>query len=338
MFNILVTTVASLILTFVGVIGVYNYVPIDFIEKFNTEESPKFGAVLTTIQGTDSIKTVLGTTIPNNFTALNNGKVENASSTLEGLTSAPNLATIGTITTGVWNGTAIGVLYGGTGTTSPALYRVILGNAGEGLTIASTTGTTGQLFTSNGAGAYPSWQSAAFDTAANYRLTGNWNFVGTTRIQALNASSTASNPIVLNGISLNTPSAQGASSTVLANDGSGNLVWNKLLYDGYELLFSTTTAQNMAAATTTSFATSSELLILIDSRGLASADSLGLKFNNDTAANCGFTQTSAGQSGNESTTAGIEGCNIGSLATTSAQFISVRINNSSAFRKLGMSE
>ena len=35
MFNILVTTVASLILTFVGVIGVYNYVPIDFIEKFN---------------------------------------------------------------------------------------------------------------------------------------------------------------------------------------------------------------------------------------------------------------------------------------------------------------
>ena len=137
---------------------------------------------------------------------------------------------------------------------------------------------------------------------------------------------------------MNTPSAQGASSTVLANDGSGNLVWNKLLYDGYELLFSTTTAQNMAAATTTSFATSSELLILIDSRGLASADSLALKFNNDTAANCGFTQTSAGQSGNESTTAGIEGCNIGSLATTSAQFISVRINNSSAFRKLGMSE
>lgn len=52
------------------------------------------------------------------------------------------------------------------------------------------------------------------------------NFAGSaTYVKNLNASSTAANPMVLNGISLSTPNTQGASSTVLANNGSGVLTW-----------------------------------------------------------------------------------------------------------------
>src|SRR3990167_3310055 len=81
--------------------------------------------------------------------------------TANALTSASALATIGTITTGVWNGTAICVSKGGTGTTSPSTYFTLLGNGANGITTASSTGTTGQFLTSNGAGAYPSWQTSS---------------------------------------------------------------------------------------------------------------------------------------------------------------------------------
>jgi hypothetical protein len=42
-----------------------------------------------------------------------------------------SLTTLGTITTGVWNGTPIDVLYGGTGATTPAQARINLGTIGK---------------------------------------------------------------------------------------------------------------------------------------------------------------------------------------------------------------
>src|SRR3990167_10071026 len=92
----------------------------------------------------------------------NNTILENVLNTIIGtttittLTTASSLATVGTITSGTWNATAIAVNKGGTGTTSPSVWMVMLGNGANGLTMASSTGTTGQFLTSNGAGPYPS--------------------------------------------------------------------------------------------------------------------------------------------------------------------------------------
>ena len=78
---------------------------------------------------------------------------------MAGLTTAINLSTVGTIGLGIWNGTAIGVGYGGTGTTSPTSNHVLLGDGSSGLKVVAGKGTTGQLLTSNGTGSAPTWQT-----------------------------------------------------------------------------------------------------------------------------------------------------------------------------------
>lgn len=62
----------------------------------------------------------------------------------------------GTITSGTWNGSAIGVAYGGTGSTSLAANSVLLGN-GTSAMQAVAPGTSGNVLTSNGT----TWTSAA---------------------------------------------------------------------------------------------------------------------------------------------------------------------------------
>jgi hypothetical protein len=74
-----------------------------------------------------------------------------------------SIITLGTITTGTWNGTAISVGYGGTGASSLTAYAVLCGgttSTGAVQAVASV-GTAGYVLTSNGAGALPTFQSAA---------------------------------------------------------------------------------------------------------------------------------------------------------------------------------
>jgi len=76
---------------------------------------------------------------------------------LTGTTLASNvvtssLTTVGTIGTGVWNGTAIGIAYGGTGLTStPTNGQIDIGN-GTNFTRSTITGTASQVTVTNGAG------------------------------------------------------------------------------------------------------------------------------------------------------------------------------------------
>jgi len=136
------------------------------------------GTSITTITGSDTVQNALKVTTNNNFTALNAGKVETSTSTMFLLSSAPNLATVGTIGTGVWEGTEIGAAYGGRGTTSQSEFRVVLGGGASGLSIATSTGVAGQFLTSNGEGTNPSWQTSAIDTSLNYTWTGQNLFLG----------------------------------------------------------------------------------------------------------------------------------------------------------------
>lgn len=142
-------------------------------------KNPNLGATITTINASDLISNSRAV-INTNFTNLNTDKIEVSTTSVGNITELANLATVGTITSGTWNATAIAVNKGGSGTTSPSTYQVILGNGSNGFTVASGTGSSGQVFTSNGAGAYPSWQSSSIDQNANYNWTGLHDFAATT--------------------------------------------------------------------------------------------------------------------------------------------------------------
>lgn len=72
-----------------------------------------------------------------------------------------SLTTLGTVSSGVWNGTAVTVPYGGTGDASFTAYSVICGGTTSTgvLQSVSGVGTSGQVLTSNGASALPTWQA-----------------------------------------------------------------------------------------------------------------------------------------------------------------------------------
>ena len=71
-----------------------------------------------------------------------------------------SLVTVGTITSGVWNGTDIAVADGGTGVSTLGDAGVLIGN-GTGAIQVTGAGTSGQVLTSNGAGVDPTFQAAA---------------------------------------------------------------------------------------------------------------------------------------------------------------------------------
>lgn len=68
-------------------------------------------------------------------------------------------------------------------------------------------------------------QQGFLDLTQGFSFTNTINVTSTTTVKGLTASSTAANPLTLNGVSLSTPSTQGASSTALFNNGSGSLIW-----------------------------------------------------------------------------------------------------------------
>lgn len=74
-----------------------------------------------------------------------------------------SIVTLGTVTTGTWQGTAITVSRGGTGNTSLTAYAVLCGGttSTNPVQALASLGTAGQVLTSNGAGALPSFQNVA---------------------------------------------------------------------------------------------------------------------------------------------------------------------------------
>lgn len=88
------------------------------------------------------------------ITAAGTNAVVAPAGTLTGTTLASNvvsssLTSVGTIATGVWNGTAIPVAYGGTGLATLTANNVILGNGTSSPTFVAPS-TSGNVLTSNG--------------------------------------------------------------------------------------------------------------------------------------------------------------------------------------------
>jgi len=92
-----------------------------------------------------------------------NGTSVLTSSTLGSGVTASSLTSVGTITTGTWNGTTIAVANGGTSNTTFTAYSVLCAGitATGAFQNVSGLGSSGNVLTSNGAGALPTWQAAS---------------------------------------------------------------------------------------------------------------------------------------------------------------------------------
>lgn len=146
-----------------------------------------FGATITTINATDYIKTSR-TTINDNFTELNSKKLEAsnyfATTTHPFISSLPSLNTVGTIGTGIWQGTDVGVAYGGTGTSTLTANSVLLGN-GTNAIQSLPAGSNDQVLTL--VAGVPAWTSSTLDESLNYDWTGDHTFTtGSTTFNGVN--------------------------------------------------------------------------------------------------------------------------------------------------------
>jgi hypothetical protein len=111
-----------------------------------------------TVTGTGTVTNVTGTAGQISVATGTTTPVISIDATYVGQTS---ITTLGTIATGTWNGTTITVPHGGTGNTTFTAYSLICaGTTATGIFQNVTgVGTTGQVLTSNGASALPSWQA-----------------------------------------------------------------------------------------------------------------------------------------------------------------------------------
>lgn len=135
------------------------------------------------------------------------------------------ITTLGTISTGVWNGTVLTVPYGGTGIATTTAYAPICGGTtATGVWQTAGTGSAGQLFVSTGASSLPAWTTPTYPTT----------------------SATSGKIIVSNGTNFvaSTPTFPNASATSLKyirSDGTNWIASTSTLPDSYvqgDLLYS----------------------------------------------------------------------------------------------------
>lgn len=229
------------------------------------------------------------TTYNNNL----NITMETGTTTVGSITSLPNLATVGTLTTGVWNATTIGIGYGGTGTTTGIQrYGVVLGDGSNGLTVASSTGTLGQFLTSQGGGTYPIWQSASVNETSSYNFTGTYFGV-----KNLNASSTVANPIILNGVSYSFPANISATNTALVVGTGGQVSWGapkaKVLNNPNPITLTNATGTIFSTTVPASYLTNGDIInitVQATSTGANNTNifNLGLSLTGNSTSTCGF--------------------------------------------------
>lgn len=182
------TLITSILTTAILSVIAFYYLPVFSINKIQTEQS--LGASLTEISGTDTMSS-FPTIYNDNLSALNSAKIEVSTTTLPNITTLSSLTTIGTIGTGVWQGTDVGVAYGGTGASTLGSNLVLLGN-GTGAIQTVSAGSNDQVLTL--VAGVPEWTSTVIDETDNYTWTGqhSWTSGTTTFNSASDFNSTVS--------------------------------------------------------------------------------------------------------------------------------------------------
>jgi len=134
------------------------------------------------------------------------GNVENtALSTWPGST---NLTTLGTITTGVWNGTIVQPLYGGTGISAYSVGDMLYANGATSLARLAST-ATGNVLRASGVGSPPAWGQVALTTDVNGILPVANGGTGVTALSSLVANPSASTGLT---------AVNGSASTFMRSD------------------------------------------------------------------------------------------------------------------------
>ena len=334
------TNLVNIILSVLIVLGillyVYNFVP---IKNLGIEKSLKLGTALTTINLTDTVKNALYTTANNNFTALNNAKLESGSS-----------ASLLTIASSTIASLRFGSLTGTTTDTSTFGGSLTIGNiltvSGSGTSTFTGGGSFAGLDTSKGItigsgyGAIKSLSTATSSFQNGISITGGcvlWNSsclipLNLTQSNVWTASTTFSgsplsfnaSTISLNGVPYTFPTTQGASSTVLKNNGSGNLINSSLDWD---LLSATTTNSTNCVATST-VPSRNYYRVIIDSKGFAAgSNTVWPGFNGDNGNNYGFRTKFGESTGNNSVLSNYSAIGFGDTATTTRSVIIVDVTN-----------
>ncbi len=152
-----------------------------------------------------------------------------------------NLTTLGNISTGTWNGTDIAVVSGGTGRGTATAYSVLCGGTtatGVHQSVASV-GTLGQVLTSNGVGALPTFQTGAAGNVLDGTALGqsvHWDTTGSQYLPRNSIVRSLDGTLTYNYISVGTdavPTMTGyttPSGTVTESASTGgNVAW--LLFD-----------------------------------------------------------------------------------------------------------
>lgn len=311
------------------------------------------GAAFTTIASTDRISAFVSTyntnlaqtantTTPNTWSDLQ--QFSRASSTqlsaydtFFGRTATSSFGAGGALTLA----TPLTAANGGTGSSTLASNRVLLGNGTGAVNVVTSFGSSGQTLQSQGDGLAPQWAANVTDQNAAYTWTGLHRFyatttfnaginaTGTTMIKNLNASSTSASPIVFNGISLNTPSIQGASSTALFNNGSGTLIWDKA--QAFELIADISATGSVSTIGASGLSNRSHYTVILSTRGKSTGNVMELRFNGDQNSNYDsrrfeeYRLSGSGQNAGQ--------ISIGDTGTTTAEFFKFEITNFSTLRK-----
>lgn len=312
----------TILIGIVTVTGIYNYVPLKF---FEIGQTPRLSSSVVTIQGSDTLS-ASRTTINNNFANLNSDKWENGSTgttfTLGSLTLSAG--SVGVLTAGniIATSTATSTFVGGISSAGLA--------SSKGITIASGFGALNSLSTASSSLA----NGLAISTGCFQLPSGNCLLALDLTAQNIwtGASTTFSGAVSLQGLRIynnvvNFPAAQGASSTVLKNNGSGTFINSGLDWD----LLGQGTLDGLAAATTT-IPARKELMVILDIAGLSGAGSNpSINFNGDDkpigSGNAGFRLYEGGVL--------FAGSNQGSVnllsgATSTPVFLTIFISNDSA--------
>lgn len=252
--NILATIGISLVTLLVGVLGAYNYLPLGVLDSLSIRGgSSNLGATITNIAGTDTLSSSRAV-INTNFDALNTNKFDISSTSHSSITTASALATVGTIITGIWNGTLIDTLYGGTGSTTLSEFSVLLGSTTNSIGLVNGLGSSGQFLTSNGVSNPPSWQSASVNQTSEYDWTGDNTFTASTTFNtATEAASSFFGKLFFAGagtttLDFSSTPANTASSSVISTDSNGAVSWVPLS----RLLYSTTVNTQVTSSASTS--------------------------------------------------------------------------------------
>lgn len=129
----------------------------------DSSATPSFTGLVVYNGGNDAVYFSIGAAISGtaslgvtNLSADRDFEFPDASGTFITTGNMTDITATGTIASGTWNGSAIGVAYGGTGSTSLTANNVLLGNGTSALQ-AVAPGTSGNVLTSNGT----TWTSAA---------------------------------------------------------------------------------------------------------------------------------------------------------------------------------